>query len=121
VGLASLRAPGRGVYASGGPLYRSAVFGRDALQVAEDLLPRNVALAREIVIKLAELQGEGNHAVTEEEPAESLMSTDGHRGTGIASLGSPPRFSASSVRSGAGPTTNSSTTGARTPHRCSCK
>jgi glycogen debranching enzyme len=68
VGLASLRAPGRGVYASGGPLYRSAVFGRDALQVAEDLLPRNVALAREIVIKLAELQGEGNHAVTEEEP-----------------------------------------------------
>jgi len=66
--LALLRAPRRGVYASAGPLFRSAVFGRDSLEVAEDLAPHEPTLAREVALLLASVQGETQNPVTEEEP-----------------------------------------------------
>lgn len=66
--LAVLRAPGRGVFASAGPLFRFAVFARDSLEVAEDVAFHDPDLAREIVVTLASLQGESANPVTEEEP-----------------------------------------------------
>ncbi len=56
--FSNLRAPGgRGVYASTGHLFRDAIFGRDSIEVAEDLLETDPALALEVIRLLARLQG----------------------------------------------------------------
>ncbi len=58
---------GKSVYASSDTLFRGAVFGRDSLEVAEDLMKLKSKLVRNILIRLAELQGVNNKAKNEEE------------------------------------------------------
>jgi glycogen debranching enzyme len=66
--LSLVRAPGGfGVYASCGPNYQFAVFGRDSIAVARELLPFEPRLTREIILLLAHLQGLKLNAITEEE------------------------------------------------------
>lgn len=56
--LAGLRAEGgRGLYGSGGPLFSDAIFGRDAVQTAEDILLIRPDIAREVILTLGSLQG----------------------------------------------------------------
>lgn len=56
--LRRLRSPhGRGLYASGGELYSDAIFGRDSIEAAEDLLDARPDIAREVIVTLAGLQG----------------------------------------------------------------
>lgn len=59
---------GRGVYASADKLYKGAVFGRDSLEVAEDIMSYKPELAREILLTLASLQGLVYNESNEEEP-----------------------------------------------------
>src|SRR5688572_30066307 len=59
---------GRGIHASGDHLYRGAVFGRDSLQVALDLVRWYPALVERILTNLAYYQGMSVAALTEEEP-----------------------------------------------------
>jgi glycogen debranching enzyme len=69
--LALVRAPtGYGVYASIGPNYQYAIFGRDSLAFAEDILGLQPELTREIIEVLARLQGRKTDPVTEEEPGK---------------------------------------------------
>jgi glycogen debranching enzyme len=69
--LAKVRAPeGWGVFASIGPNFQHAVFGRDSIEVAEDILPYDQALARDIILALARLQGTSYDADSEEEPGK---------------------------------------------------
>lgn len=59
---------GLGVYASSDILYRGAVFGRDSLEVAEDLLLTHPRLVKKIIFTLISLQGRNYNALSEEEP-----------------------------------------------------
>lgn len=69
--LALIRAPrGYGVYASGGYKYHFAIYGRDSLEVGEDLLLADPALVREIIMAIARLQGRKLKVRTEEEPGK---------------------------------------------------
>lgn len=63
-----------GVYASSDTLFKGAVFGRDSIEVAEDLLPirQRMALVGKIILTLASLQGEVNNPVNEEEPGKII-------------------------------------------------
>lgn len=61
---------GKGVYASCDTLFRGAIFGRDSIEVAEDLLPYKPKLVKRIIITLASLQGEVFDDITEEEPGK---------------------------------------------------
>lgn len=63
---------GLGVYASADRLYRGAVFGRDSLEVAEDLLYVKSRLVEKILLTLAGLQGEDNRKDNEEEPGKII-------------------------------------------------
>ncbi len=55
--LRRLRSPDcHGVYASAGELYADAVFGRDSIEAAEDLLHLRPDIAREVILTLAHLQ-----------------------------------------------------------------
>lgn len=45
------------MFASAGDLYANAVFGRDSIEVAEDLLDSHPDLAREVILTLGALQG----------------------------------------------------------------
>ncbi len=56
-----------GIYASIGPNYQYAVFGRDSIEVAEDLLETQPGLAREIILVLSHLQGTRLNLISEEE------------------------------------------------------
>jgi glycogen debranching enzyme len=72
--LARLRAPGRGVFGSGGVLFSDAVFGRDSVAAAESLLYVYPRVSREVILTLASLQGVveapiGPHS-NEEEPGK---------------------------------------------------
>jgi hypothetical protein len=49
---------GLGVYASSDRLFRGAVFGRDSLEVAEDLMYLRPKLVERILLTLGSLQGE---------------------------------------------------------------
>lgn len=62
--------PGYGLYASAGPNYQFAIFGRDSLEVAEDLLEVRPDLAREVILLSAHLQGHDRHEQSEEEPGK---------------------------------------------------
>ncbi len=61
---------GFGVYASSDTLFRGAVFGRDSLEVGEDLLLVKPKLVRTILLTLACLQGVETNQLTEEEPGK---------------------------------------------------
>jgi glycogen debranching enzyme len=63
---------GLGVYASSDTLYKGAVFGRDSLEVAEDLMDTNRLLVRRILLTLARLQGEEWNDANEEEPGKIM-------------------------------------------------
>jgi len=72
--LARLRAPGRGLYGSGGVLFKDAIFGRDSAIAAEDLLLLHPEVSQEAILTLASLQGVreapiGLHS-NEEEPGK---------------------------------------------------
>lgn len=58
---------GKGVYASSDTLFKGAVFGRDSLEVAEDLLYMKPRLVRHILTTLAHLQGLHSSDISEEE------------------------------------------------------
>lgn len=59
---------GRGIYASASPNYRDAVFGRDSLEAAEDLVGIKPEVVREVLLTAAHFQGLGTNPITEEEP-----------------------------------------------------
>src|SRR3954463_9087317 len=66
---------GYGVYASSDTLYKGAVFGRDSLEVAEDLMSINRplrSLSKRILLTLASLQGEIRDDINEEEPGKII-------------------------------------------------
>jgi glycogen debranching enzyme len=56
--LRRLRSPATGaLFASGGELYSDAVFGRDSLEAAEDVLHLLPDVARDVILGLSRLQG----------------------------------------------------------------
>lgn len=55
------------IYASHDVMFQFAFFGRDSLEVAEDLLMIDPMVARRLLPKLASLQGTAHNALTEEE------------------------------------------------------
>ena len=59
-----------GVYASLGSHFDYAVFGRDSVQVASDLLASHRELSRRIIHALASLQGIKTDLLSEEEPGK---------------------------------------------------
>lgn len=63
---------GMGVYASSDRLFKGALFGRDSLEVAEDLLTIKPRLVKKILCTLASLQGEIMWDVNEEEPGKII-------------------------------------------------
>lgn len=68
--LAALRAPSGGIFASRDQLFRDAEFGRDQVEVGEDLLETDPLLVRRIIISLAERQGVREDPVSEEQPGK---------------------------------------------------
>jgi len=58
---------GKGVYASSDTMFKGAVFGRDSLEVGEDLLAVRPRLVQHILLTLASLQGVHSSDITEEE------------------------------------------------------
>jgi glycogen debranching enzyme len=63
---------GLGVYASSDRLFRGAVFGRDSLEVAEDLIHLKPGLVEKILLTMASLQGEVDKPANEEEPGKII-------------------------------------------------
>jgi glycogen debranching enzyme len=61
---------GKGIYASSDTLFKGAVFGRDSIEVAEDLMAIKPRLVRRIILTLASLQGETSKEANEEEPGK---------------------------------------------------
>ena len=61
---------GLGVYASSDNLFKGAVFGRDSLVVAEDLMTLRPALVKRIILTMVRLQGLSHHSANEEEPGK---------------------------------------------------
>lgn len=63
---------GNGVYASSDNLFKGAVFGRDSLVVAEDLMALKPHLVKKILLTLACLQGLKHRSANEEEPGKII-------------------------------------------------
>jgi glycogen debranching enzyme len=63
---------GLGVYASSDRLFRGAVFGRDSLEVAEDLMYLRPKLVEKILLTIGSLQGEISNNASEEEPGKII-------------------------------------------------
>lgn len=61
---------GNGVYASADMLYKGAVFGRDSLEVAEDLLPYRPKLTHAVLTTMVRLQGTETNDAREEQPGK---------------------------------------------------
>jgi glycogen debranching enzyme len=61
---------GKGVYASSDTLFKGAIFGRDSLEVAEDLLSSKPKLVHSIILTLTRLQGLHKNDESEEEPGK---------------------------------------------------
>lgn len=61
---------GRSVYASSDTLFKGAVFGRDSLEVADDLLSVKPGLAHNILLTMGRLQGLENNGTNEEQPGK---------------------------------------------------
>jgi len=69
--LTLVRAPEHwGVYASLGPNFQYAVFGRDSIETAEDILDTHPELVHEMLLMLCRLQGTGYGEQSEEEPGK---------------------------------------------------
>lgn len=68
--LESILTPSGFPRASGYHLFKDAYFGRDALEVAEDLLKIRPDIARAVIFRLASLQGAEIDPRTEEEPGK---------------------------------------------------
>jgi glycogen debranching enzyme len=69
--LSLVRAPHPwGVYASTGINFQYAVFGRDSIETAEDILATHPDAVREIILLLCKLQGTKTDPITEEEPGK---------------------------------------------------
>lgn len=68
-----VRAPGGwGVFASVGPNFQHTVFGRDSIEVAEDVYEYDQQLAHDVIITLGRLQGTQFSIQNEEEPGKIL-------------------------------------------------
>jgi len=66
-----VKVPGQwGVFASLGPHFHYAVFGRDSIETAEDLVATHPALVHDIILALCRLQGTTTNPITEEEPGK---------------------------------------------------
>ena len=63
---------GTSVYASSDTLFKGAVFGRDSLAVADDLLDLKPALVRNILLTLGKLQGVRTNDQSEEQPGKII-------------------------------------------------
>lgn len=63
---------GSAVYASSDTLYRDAIFGRDSLEVAEDLMTVKPKLVHNILLSLGRLQGVVYNPANEEEPGKII-------------------------------------------------
>lgn len=63
---------GSTVYASSDTLFKGAIFGRDSLDVAEDLMTLRPNLARNILLTLGRLQGLTTNELNEEEPGKII-------------------------------------------------
>jgi glycogen debranching enzyme len=79
---------GNGVYASSDRLFKGAVFGRDSLVVADDLMTLRPQLTRRILLTMARLQGLKHHSENEEEPGKIVHEyrtrvVDGRRLKGV--------------------------------------
>ncbi len=59
-----------GVFASLGPHFQYAIFGRDSIETAEDLLATHPQLVHDIILILCRLQGITTNSVSEEEPGK---------------------------------------------------
>lgn len=68
--LQRVLSPGGFPYGSNWHLFKFAEFGRDSLEVAEDLLSMRPEIARTVICRLAELQGRRSDAHSEEEPGK---------------------------------------------------
>ena len=68
--LHKLLRPSGMIYASDDKLYRFAFFGRDSIEVAEDLLAYKGNFIESLIIRLAELQGVKHDQTTEEVPGK---------------------------------------------------
>jgi glycogen debranching enzyme len=60
------------VYASSDTLFKGAVFGRDSLVVAEDLMTLRPQLVKRILLTMARLQGLKHRSANEEEPGKII-------------------------------------------------
>lgn len=60
------------VWASNSENYSHAFFGRDSIETAEDALPFDTSLARDVIFNLGTLQGRNVNGVTEEEPGKII-------------------------------------------------
>lgn len=66
-----VRAPnGWGVFASAGPNFRHAIFGRDSIETAADLCAYSRELTHDVIVILARLQGVSHNSQSEEEPGK---------------------------------------------------
>lgn len=74
---------GWGVYASNGHNFKYAIFGRDSLVVADDLLATHRDLVRQIIICLAKLQGVTTNDANEEEPGKIHHEFRAHKYGGV--------------------------------------
>lgn len=61
---------GYGVFASVGPHFHYAIFGRDSIETAEDLLTTHPRLVHDIILTLCRLQGVTTDSTSEEEPGK---------------------------------------------------
>lgn len=59
-----------GVYASIGANFMYAVFGRDSIEVAEDLMATHKQMVERVIFTLARLQGTKTEVISEEEPGK---------------------------------------------------
>ncbi len=58
----------RGIFASAGPHFAGAIFGRDSAEVGEDLVEFDPVIPKEVLLTLASHQGLDYDDITEEEP-----------------------------------------------------
>ena len=66
-----VRAPEHwGLFASTGPNFRAAIFGRDSLETAEDLLTTHRSVVRDVILCACHLQGQKFDVTSEEEPGK---------------------------------------------------
>jgi glycogen debranching enzyme len=83
---------GTSVYASSDTLFWGAVFGRDSLEVAEDLIRIKPGLVHNILLTLGRLQGVTHNAANEEDPGKIIHESRTVRINGEYIKGEPLRI-----------------------------